>query len=107
MRVDAADGTSLVYSADTGPGLVDRPASARGVDLALIEATYGTDAEAEGIKHLLGRPGRRAWPGRPGPGGWCSPTSGPGRTWPVHARNGEAAYGAPVTIASPNERYTL
>jgi len=25
----------------------------------------------------------------------------------VHARNGEAAYGAAVTIASPNERYLL
>jgi ribonuclease BN (tRNA processing enzyme) len=31
----------------------------------------------------------------------------PGSDLSVHARNGEAAYGAPVTIASPNERYLL
>jgi ribonuclease BN (tRNA processing enzyme) len=105
VRVDSRDGASIVYSADTGPDWsLDR--IGKGVDLALIEATYGTDEEAEGIKHLsAGQAGELArsaeakrlvlthmWPG-----------SDPA----VHVRNGEAAYGAPVTIASPNERYTL
>jgi ribonuclease BN (tRNA processing enzyme) len=105
VRVDAADGTSLVYSADTGPDWsLDR--LGRGVDLALVEATYGTDAEAEGIKHLSA-----------GQAGAMARSAGAKRLvlthfWPgsdlsVHARNGEAAYGAPVTIASTNERYTL
>ena len=94
-----------MYSADTGPDWsLDR--IGRDADLALVEATYGTDAEAEGIKHLsarqAGRMARSAgvrrlvlthlWPG-----------SDPA----VHRRNGEVAYGAPVTIATPNERYDL
>ncbi len=31
----------------------------------------------------------------------------PGSDLSVHRRNGEAAYGDPVTLASPNERYEL
>ena len=78
VRVDAADGTSFAYSADTGPDWsIER--LGRGIDLALIEATYGTDEEAAGIKHLsAGQAGEMAqaagvkrlvlthtWPGSP------------------------------------------
>jgi ribonuclease BN (tRNA processing enzyme) len=105
VRVDAPDGTSLAYSADTGPDWsIER--LGRDVDLALVEATYGTDAEAEGIKHLsAGQAGSMARAAR---ARRCVLT----HFWPdsdmaVHARHGEAAYGAPVTIASPNERYDL
>ena len=104
VRVDAG-GSSFAYSADTGPDW-SIARLGRGVDLALIEATYGTDEEAEGIKHLSA-----------GQAGAMAKAAEAKRlvlthTWPgsdlaVHARHGEAAYGAPVTIASPNERYTL
>jgi ribonuclease BN (tRNA processing enzyme) len=105
VRIDAADGTSMAYSADTGPDW-SMARLARGVDLALVEATYGTDAEAEGIKHLSA--GQAAAMARAAGAGSCVLTHfWPGSDLSVHARHGEAAYGAPVTIASPNERYTL
>ena len=105
VRVDAPDGTSLAYSADTGPDWsFDR--LAQGVDLALVEATYGTDVEAEGIKHLSARQA-----------GAMARSAGARRLvlthmWPgsdpqVHVRNGSDAYGAPVTLATPHERYDL
>ncbi len=105
VRIDAPGGASIAYSADTGPEW-DLGRLGRGIDLALIEATYGTDEEAEGIKHLSA--GQAGELGRAGEVGRLVLT----HTWPgsdlrVHARNGEAAYGAPVTIAAPNERYTL
>ena len=105
VRVDALDGTSMAYSADTGPEW-SMARLGRGVDIALIESTYGTDAEAEGIQHLsAGQAGAMA---REAAAKRCVLT----HFWPdsdlaVHARNGEAAYGAPVTIASPNARYQL
>jgi len=105
VRVDGPDGTSLAYTADTGPDWsLDRVG--RGVDLALVEATYGTDAEAEGIKHLsAGQAGAMA---RAAGARACVLTHfWPGSDLTVHAREGESAYGAPVTIASPNARYQL
>ena len=104
-----ADGTSLAYSADTGPG-GRSSALGRGLDLALCEATYGTDEEAAGIQHLIGRPGRATWRGRRVPSAWCSPTPGPGSDLAEASApaSGEAAYGAPVDDRHPpNERYTL
>jgi ribonuclease BN (tRNA processing enzyme) len=105
VRIDAPDGSSLVYSADTGPDWsLDH--FAHGVDLALVEATYGTDSEAKGIKHLSARQA-----------GTMARSASARRLvlthmWPgsdprVHARNGAEAYGAPVTIAAPHERYAL
>ena len=105
VRVDGPDGSSLAYSADTGPDWsLDR--LGRGVDLALVEATYGTDAEVEGIKHLsAGQAGAMA---RAAGARRCVLTHfWPGSDLTVHAREGGAAYGAPVTIASPNVRYQL
>lgn len=105
VRVDSRDGASLVYSADTGPEWsLER--IGKDVDLALVEATYGTDVEAEGIKHLsAGQAGEMARSA--GAKRLVLTHMWPGSDLAVHARNGEAAYGAPVTIASPNERYTL
>ena len=105
LRVDAPDGTALAYSADTGPDW-SIARLGRGVDLALVESTYGTDEEAEGIKHLsAGQAGAMA---RAAGARRCVLTHfWPGSDRALHARNGEAAYGAPVTIASPNERYDL
>jgi ribonuclease BN (tRNA processing enzyme) len=105
MRIETRTGESLVYSADTGPEW-SMESLGRNVDLALVEATYGTDQEATGTKHLSARAA-----------GEMARSAGAKRCvlthfWPesdlaVHSRNGAAAYGAPVTIASPNKRYTL
>ena len=105
MRIDSVDGGSMVYSADTGPDWsIER--LGRGVDLALVEATYGTDEEAVGMKHLSARAA-----------GEMARAAGARRCvlthfWPqsdlsVHARNGESAYGAPVALACTHERYDL
>jgi len=105
MRIESTSGSSLVYSADTGPEWsIER--LGRGVDLALVEATYGTDVEAEGTKHLSARAA-----------GEMARAAGAKRCvlthfWPesdlaVHARNGESAYGSAVALASPHERYEL
>ena len=105
MRIESTIGSSMVYSADTGPEWsIER--LGRGVDLALVEATYGTDVEAEGTKHLSARAA-----------GEMARAAGAKRCvlthfWPesdlaVHARNGESAYGSAVALASPHERYEL
>lgn len=105
MRIESRDGGSMVYSADTGPDWsIER--LGRGVDLALVEATYGTDSDAEGMKHLSARQaGEQA---RAAKAKRCVLT----HFWPesdlaVHRRNGESAYGAPIALASPHERYQL
>lgn len=105
MRIEATGGASMVYSADTGPEWsIER--LGQGVDLALVEATYGTDEEAGTMKHLsarvAGEMARAAGAKR------CVLT----HFWPqsdltVHARNGESAYGSAVALASPHERYEL
>jgi len=105
MRIDETGGASIVYSADTGPEWSMAKLGSR-VDLAIVEATYGTDVEAEGMKHLsarmAGEMARAAGAKR------CVLT----HFWPesdltVHEREGESAYRAPVDLASPNKRYSL
>lgn len=105
FRVDAADGTSMAYSADTGPEWSMRRLG-RDVDLILIESTYPTDAEASGLKHLsasmAGEMAREAGAKR------CVLTHfWPGTDRSMHERHGSTAYGAPVELASPDERYML
>jgi len=105
MRIDDPEGHSLVYSADTGPDW-SMKSLGTGFDLALLEATYGTDEERGSLLHLSATDA-----------GAMARSAGARRLvlthfWPdtdlaVHARNGETAYGASVTIASPNERYIL
>jgi len=105
MRIDDPEGHSIVYSADTGPDW-SLESLGTGFDLALLEATYGTDEERGSLLHLSASDA-----------GAMARSAGTRRLvlthfWPdtdlaVHARNGETAYGAPVTIASPNERYIL
>ncbi len=105
VRIDSPEGTSVAYSSDTGPAW-ELSALGAGIDLALVEATYGTDEEAVGIKHLsaaqAGEAARAA-----GARALVLTHLWPGSDPAVHARHGEAAYGAPVTIATPHERYTL
>lgn len=53
VRIDG-DGRSFGYSADTGP-LWSLEALGHGLDLALCEATWLSDREVEGAKHLSAR----------------------------------------------------
>jgi ribonuclease BN (tRNA processing enzyme) len=54
VRVDHPDGTSLAYSADTGPGW-SLSALGPGIDLALCEATFLDDTMPAGVAHLTCR----------------------------------------------------
>lgn len=105
VRVDDPEGRSLVYSADTGPDW-SMEALGTDVDLALLEATYGTDEERGALLHLsaadAGAMARSARARR-----LVLTHFWPDSDLSVHARNGAEAYGAAVTIASPNERYIL
>lgn len=103
-RVDEiSSGASIAYSADTGTGW-SLEALGDGVDLALVESTYPTDAEARGVLHLsatqAGAMARVAgarnlvlthlWP-----------PSDPG----LHQANATAAFGRPVHVASVGATY--
>jgi ribonuclease BN (tRNA processing enzyme) len=106
VRVDdPATDASFAYSADTGPGW-SFGSLGRGIDLALCESTYPTDEEAEGVLHLSA-----------GQAGAMARAAGVGRLvlthlWPTsdpaeHRRHGGEAFGAPVGIATTDERYDL
>lgn len=106
VRVDdPVDGTSLAFSADTGPGWsFDRLGP--GIDVALCEATYATDEDAAGILHLsatrAGTMAREAGVGR-----LVLTHLLPGSDPDQHRRLAADAFGAPVEIATTNERYHL
>ena len=96
VRVDA-DGRSLAYSADTGPGW-SFEALGPGIDLALCEATYLADREGTLGGHLSARQA-----------GTMAREAGVGRlmlthVWPVvdqsrSEEEGSAAFGRPVELA--------
>ena len=104
MRVDYGD-ASFAYSADTGPGWSFSALGDR-LDLALCEATYATDAEAEGVLHLsaqqAGAMAREAGVRR-----LVLTHLHPGADPEVHRRHAEQAFGGPVSIAQIHERYDL
>jgi ribonuclease BN (tRNA processing enzyme) len=108
VRVDPVDRSSpaIVYSADTGPGW-SVSAFGDGIGLAMVEATFlqdevgeseavhrtaaftGADARAAGVDRLVIT--------------HVPPTGDP----EAHRAEAEAAFGAPVTVAQPHERYHL
>lgn len=99
IRVDGPDGSSLLYSSDTGPGW--SPAElGRDVDLALIESSYLDAAELGDVLHLCadmaGRGAREAGARR-----LVLTHLVPGADPEAHARRAGAAYGGPVDVASP------
>ena len=103
-RVDA-DGRSLAYSADTGPGWSFQ-ALGGGIDLALCEATYLADREKPHSTHLSARQA-----------GAMARQAGVGRLllthlWPVidpaQAREeAGAAFGRPVAVAQLHAEYEV
>ncbi len=104
IRVDdTTTGRSLAYSADTGPGWSFASLGA-GIDLALCEATYATDEEADGILHLSAAQA-----------GAMARDAGVGALVLTHLypladadevrAAGAAAFGAPISIAKTHERY--
>jgi len=105
VRVDAADGASLVYSSDTGPEWSIEHLG-RGVDLALVESTFIDEDSAAGIKHLwaslAGEQARAAGASR------CVLTHfWPGTIAADHERAGTVGFGAPVLVASPHSTFEL
>jgi len=101
MRVDAG-GRSFGYSADTGPGW-SFEALGPGLDLALCEATIPIEEEGT-LQHLSAR---QAGSSAKAAGAarlvlthlWATLDSGQSR------REGSAAFGAPVEVASVGARY--
>lgn len=104
IRVDdPTTGRSLAYSADTGPGW-SFSSLGDGIDLAVCEATYATDDEAEGILHLSAAQA-----------GTMARAAGVGELVLTHLYPrtdvdevravGSAAFGAPISIAKTHERY--
>jgi ribonuclease BN (tRNA processing enzyme) len=104
IRVDdTTTGRSLAYSADTGPGW-SFAALGADIDLALCEATYASDRDAEGILHLSA-----------GQAGAMAKDAGVGHLVLTHLypltdaddvrAAGSAAFGAPISIAKTNKRY--
>lgn len=103
VRIDG-DGRGLAYTADTGPGW-SLEALGPGIDLALCEATYLVDNEGT-AGHLSARQA-----------GDMARRAGAARLvlthrWPTvepaaSLAEGEAAYGAPVSLAVMHETYDV
>ena len=103
VRVDG-EGSSLGYSADTGPGW-RLSALGSGLDLALCEATFLTPHEGS-YPHMSARQA-----------GLSAREAGAARLvithlWPTvdpetSRADAEAAYGGPVTVAAAGDRYEL
>lgn len=106
VRIDdpAAD-RSFAYSADTGPDW-SFSRLGTGIDLALCESTFPTDAEAEGVLHLsAAQAGRMAAEAKVG--GLVLTHLWPGSDPEQHRRIGTEAFGRAVDIAAIDERYEL
>ena len=105
IRIDA-DGRSLAYSADTGPGWTMADLG-DGIDLALCEATYlhrdrGRSHGAHLSAHEAGDMCRSA-----GVGSVLLTHQIPGSTSEDFRAEASAAYGAPVHVARPGATYDV
>jgi ribonuclease BN (tRNA processing enzyme) len=105
LRVEHPDGTSLAYSADTGPGWSFAEFGAP-VDLAVCEATFLAEREPERIAHLscrqAGAMARTAGVGR-----LVTTHHWPGADLAAHRAEVETAFGAGVELAAIGDRYVI
>ena len=101
VRADAG-GRSIAYSSDTGDGW-ELSSLGPGIDVAVVEATLDED-EAGRVQHLTaGQAGGQA--ARAGVAGLVLTHLAPGSDPEARRTAAAAAFGGPVTIARPDERY--
>jgi ribonuclease BN (tRNA processing enzyme) len=103
VRVEG-DGSTIGYSADTGPGW-SLSELGPGIDLALVESSFTKDEERTGL-HLSARQAAVTAKAAGAPRlvlthlqPWLDPE--------VLRTEAEAAFGGPVEVAAPNERYEV
>ena len=101
VRADA-DGRSIAYSSDTGDDW-ELSSLGPGIDVALVEATLD-EAEAGRVQHLTAsQAGGQA--ARAGVAGLVLTHLAPGSDPEARRTAAAAAFGGPVTVARPDERY--
>ena len=101
VRADAG-GRSIAYSSDTGDGW-ELSSLGPGIDVALVEATLDED-EAGRVQHLTAaQAGGQA--ARAGVAGLVLTHLAPGSDPEARRTAAAAAFGGPVTVARPDERY--
>lgn len=116
VRVDG-DGRSFGYSADTGPGW-SLASLGPGLDLAVCEASYTSDAHTHGVHLSAGQAGADARAaGIPrlvlthhvyaDPGAEGASGTDRAAIEVEYRRRAESAFGGPVEVAAPHERYDV
>jgi ribonuclease BN (tRNA processing enzyme) len=101
----AGDGTSLAYSADTGPGWAFSEFG-RSIDLALCEATNLEQDEGDGVLHLSARQAG-AMARASGVGRLVLTHFLPGADLAAYRAEGEAAFGSALELASIHATYEV
>ena len=103
-RIDAG-GRSFVFTSDTGPAW-SIAEFGPGVDLALYDASHLSAFEGKGIPHTSAREaGERCRAA--GVGRMIATHLVPGSDPEAHRAEASAAYGGPVDVASPGDRFTV
>ncbi len=104
VRVDCA-GRSFVFTSDTGPAWTVGEFGP-GIDLAMYDASHLSAFEGMGIPHTSAREaGERCRAA--GVGRMVATHLVPGSDAEAHRAEASAAYGGPVDVASPGDRYTV
>jgi len=104
VRIDC-DGRSFVFTSDTGPAWSISEFGS-GIDLALYDASHLSAFEGKGIPHTSAREaGERCRAA--GVGRMVATHLVPGSDPDAHRAEASAAYGDPVDVASPGDRFIV